>query len=111
MSIRTKKVLAVIVVILIAFSWVVLVKGIPGKINPLDKKIQLGLDIKGGVYVVLQANTNEKGTKLQKLMMSSKILIIPRNSLRKILEKRYACWSMVSQNLALWHSKIKSNVR
>jgi len=75
MKTRTKQILAVVVIIAIAFSWMLLLKGIPGKVGPLKDKIELGLDIKGGVYVVLQADTNLKGEKLSKLMEQTKAVI------------------------------------
>ncbi len=43
--------------------------------GPLKDKIKLGLDIKGGVYVVLEAQTNKKGEKLKDLMEQTQAVI------------------------------------
>ncbi len=37
-------------------------------ISPIKDSIKLGLDIKGGVYVVLEADTNAQGEELDKIM-------------------------------------------
>ena len=54
MSTRLRKVLAVFVALVIIFGWYVTIWGIPGVTDPVKDKIQLGLDIKGGVYAVLK---------------------------------------------------------
>ena len=58
MSFNVRRILAVIFVIIIAFGWVVTVKGI-GPMTPIKERMNLGLDIKGGVYVVLEADAKE----------------------------------------------------
>ena len=58
MSYNVRRVLAVIFVIIIAFGWFVTVKGI-GPLTPIKDRMGLGLDIKGGVYVVLEADEKE----------------------------------------------------
>ncbi|HPR24399.1 MAG TPA: protein translocase subunit SecDF, partial [Bacillota bacterium] len=69
-----KKVFAVLVIIIIAFGWYWSVAG-RGSVGPLKDKIKLGLDIKGGVYVVLEAQTNKKGEKLKDLMEQTQAVI------------------------------------
>ena len=58
MSYNVRRVLAIVFVIIIAFGWVVTVKGI-GPISPIKDRMGLGLDIKGGVYVVLEADAKD----------------------------------------------------
>ena len=58
MSYNVRRVLAIIFIIIIAFGWVVTVKGI-GPMTPIKDRMGLGLDIKGGVYVVLEADPEE----------------------------------------------------
>ena len=58
-SSAVKRVLAVLLVIITIFGWVITVKGLPGKMDPVASKIQRGLDIEGGVYVVLEATDTE----------------------------------------------------
>ena len=55
----TRKVLALLVVLLTVFGWYVSVWGLPGHMDPLVNKIPRGLDIDGGVYVVLEAQDTE----------------------------------------------------
>ncbi|MEG0157445.1 MAG: protein translocase subunit SecDF, partial [Anaerovoracaceae bacterium] len=65
MSNRMKKVLAVLILVIIVLGWYFTLWGIPGKVDPLKDKIQLGLDIKGGVYVVLEAQDTEDLTEAE----------------------------------------------
>ena len=58
MSYNVRRVLAIIFIIIIAFGWVVTVKGI-GPLTPIKDRMGLGLDIKGGVYVVLEADAKD----------------------------------------------------
>ncbi len=59
MSTAAKRVIAVLIIIITVFGWFLTVKGIPGKMDPVASKIQRGLDIEGGVYVVLEATDTE----------------------------------------------------
>lgn len=58
MSYRTRQVLAIFIVLVIAFGWLITVKGI-GPIESIKDRMSLGLDIKGGVYVVMEADKND----------------------------------------------------
>ncbi|MSU02311.1 protein translocase subunit SecD [Tissierella pigra] len=52
------------------------------EIPKIKDAIDLGLDLAGGVYVVLEAQTNAKGIELQKIMEQTKVIIDERvNSL------------------------------
>ncbi|MDR3305422.1 MAG: protein translocase subunit SecD [Clostridiales Family XIII bacterium] len=72
-----KKIAAIIVTVVIAFVWVVTVVGI-GPAGPIQDKIKLGLDISGGVYVVLEAQTAATGSELQGLMEQTQAVIDQR---------------------------------
>lgn len=48
------------------------------KIAKVKDSIDLGLDLKGGVYVVLEAQTDLQGAELQKVMEQSKMIISER---------------------------------
>lgn len=66
-----KKVLVILLIVIIAFGWFVSVNGLNvGKtiIEPINKQLKLGLDLKGGVYVVLEAKTDATGEDLKALM-------------------------------------------
>lgn len=70
-----KKILAVMVILLLVGSWVISFTGIPGKFGNLDKQMKYGLDINGGVYVLLEADTDAKGAELSKIMDQTKSVL------------------------------------
>ena len=59
------------------FGWYATVFGV-GSLAPLTDKIQLGLDIKGGVYVVMEAQTDKEGEELTELMNQTQQVISRR---------------------------------
>ncbi|MDR1778743.1 MAG: protein translocase subunit SecD [Clostridiales Family XIII bacterium] len=63
-------------VLFIAFAWYVTLAGI-GSFEPLKDKMKLGLDISGGVYVVMQAQVQdiEDQTEVDKLMNETQAVI------------------------------------
>ena len=65
------------VTIIIAVVWVITAVGI-GPVGPIQDKIKLGLDISGGVYVVLEAQTDAVGAELQGLMDQTQAIIEQR---------------------------------
>ena len=77
-SMKAKRMLAIIVLVILVFGWVLTIWGIPGtSVKPIKNKIQLGLDIKGGVYVVLKANNTDQysDSKLAELMDQTKSVV------------------------------------
>ena len=70
----TRKILAVLVIAVIALGWYVTVVGLGGA-GPIQDKIKLGLDIKGGVYVVMEAQTDLSGSDLKSLMEQTQAVI------------------------------------
>jgi SecD/SecF fusion protein len=72
-----KKALAVILSIVILFGWYVTLVGI-GSLGPIKDQMKLGLDLKGGVYVVMEAQTNTTGEDLKKLMSQTQAVIEKR---------------------------------
>ncbi|MHC1723656.1 MAG: protein translocase subunit SecD [Aminipila sp.] len=77
MSAQMKKALAVFVIIIIVLGWAVTIFG-AGPIPAIKDKIKLGLDIEGGVYVVMEAKTNATGDNLKKLMEQTQAVIEQR---------------------------------
>ena len=67
-----KKALAGLLVVIIIAGVITSLMGIGPTFRD---KIKLGLDFKGGVYVVMQAQTNAKGTELAKLMEQTQTVI------------------------------------
>jgi len=58
MNYTVRKIIAVFIVLCVIFGWLVKITGI-GPITPLKDRMSLGLDIKGGVYVVMEANKKD----------------------------------------------------
>lgn len=58
MNYTVRKIIAIFIVLCVVFGWLVTVTGI-GPITPLKDRMSLGLDIKGGVYVVMEANKKD----------------------------------------------------
>ncbi|MDD4563907.1 MAG: protein translocase subunit SecD [Eubacteriales bacterium] len=72
-----KKALAISLSILILFGWYVTLMGI-GSFAPIKDQIKLGLDLSGGVYVVMEAQTDAAGEELKKLMTQTQAVIEER---------------------------------
>ena len=72
-----KKALAVILSIIILFGWFVTLEGL-GPVKPIKDQMKLGLDLKGGVYVVMEAQTNATGEELKSLMSQTQAVIEKR---------------------------------
>ena len=71
MKTGTKKFLAVLVTAIIIIGWAIAING-AGPIKSINKQLKYGLDINGGVYVLLQADTKATGSDLSKLMDQTK---------------------------------------
>ena len=67
MNSKLRKFLASLVVIAVLFGWYVSIFGI-GSLNSIKDAMKFGLDINGGVYVVMEADTDVTGEDLTKLM-------------------------------------------
>ncbi|MGF6375574.1 SecD/SecF fusion protein [Clostridiales Family XIII bacterium PM5-7] len=67
MSLKLKKILACITIIATVAGWYVTVFGV-GSLNSIKDAMKFGLDINGGVYVVLEADTDATGQELTELM-------------------------------------------
>lgn len=78
MNYKLKRVLAVLVILLIAFGWYVTIFGLGSVMEPTKDKIKMGLDIKGGVNVVMEAKTDLEGEELVKLMNQTQAVIEER---------------------------------
>jgi SecD/SecF fusion protein len=72
-----KMILCVLLVLLTAFGCYTAAFGI-GSMKPLKKAEKYGLDINGGAYVVMQADTKAKGDKLNSLMNQTKTVMEQR---------------------------------
>ena len=70
-----KSICAVLVAVLLIAAWTVSFLGIGDKVGNLGKELKYGLDINGGVYVLLEADTDEKGADLQQIMNQTKSVL------------------------------------
>ncbi len=77
MSTSVRKILAIAVIIVIVIGYIITVNG-AGSVEPIKDKIKLGLDIKGGVYVVMEAQTDAVGEDLAKIMEQTQAVIEER---------------------------------
>lgn len=69
-----KKAAAIILAILIACGWYVSLCGV-GSVKPLKDQLRLGLDMVGGVSVVMEAQTDATGAELKQLMNQTQAVI------------------------------------
>jgi SecD/SecF fusion protein len=69
-----KKILSIALIVIVIFGWYVSIFGI-GSIMPVKDNLKLGLDLKGGVYVVMQAVTDVQGAELKQLMQQTQQVI------------------------------------
>lgn len=70
-----KKAFAILLILLIIGGWVISL----AEIGPsLKDEIKLGLDLKGGVYVVMEAQTDATGSELAQLMEQTQLVIEER---------------------------------
>ena len=58
MNYTLRKILALFIILCVIFGWLVTVTG-EGPITPLKDRMSLGLDIKGGVYVIMEADAKD----------------------------------------------------
>ena len=77
MNYKLKRIVAILFIIIIAGGWYLTIFGV-GSVDPIDERIKLGLDIKGGVYVVLEADTDLEGDELRTAMEESQAVIEER---------------------------------
>ncbi len=70
-----RRVLAVLVLLATVAGWYITIFGFGDKIGSIRDYMQLGLDLQGGVYVVLEADTDATGEELSQLMSQTQSVI------------------------------------
>lgn len=73
-----KRVMAVLIILVLIAGWYVTIFGVGDKVGSIKDYIKLGLDLQGGVYVVLEADTDATGTELASLMNQTQAVIEKR---------------------------------
>lgn len=71
---KMKKVLAVLLILVMVFGWYATLNGVGGA-DPLKDRLPLGLDIKGGVNVLMEVETDAQGEELTSVMNQTKEVI------------------------------------
>ena len=74
MNLNVKRGLVVLVIIALCFGWFVSLFGI-GEIDSVKSALKYGLDINGGVYVVMEAQTDITGEELEVLMDQTRAVL------------------------------------
>lgn len=74
MNLNVKRGLAVLVIIALIFGWFVSLFGI-GEFDSVKDALKYGLDIDGGVYVVMEAQTDATGDELAVLMEQTRAVL------------------------------------
>lgn len=81
MNSKVKKILSGLIVIAILFGWYVTIFGV-GPVKSIKDVMKFGLDINGGVYVVLEASADDienlKGEELSKVMEQTRAVLDKR---------------------------------
>lgn len=80
MSVKLKRILAALVIVVLVFGWFVTLCGIGDQskddaIKSVKDALKYGLDINGGVYVVMEAQTDLTGDELKELMDQTRAVI------------------------------------
>lgn len=70
-----RKILAAFIILITVAAWVISIFGIGDKVKSLNDQLKYGLDINGGVYVLLEADTDETGTEKAKLLEQTKTVL------------------------------------
>ena len=74
MNLKFKRGLALLVIIVLVFGWFVTLFGI-GDVDSVKDALKYGLDINGGVYVVMEAQTDATGEELEDLMDQTRAVL------------------------------------
>ena len=74
MNMNLRRILSGLVVIAVLFGWYITVFGI-GPVGNIKEEMKFGLDINGGVYVVMEAETDADGTELNDLMEQTRAVL------------------------------------
>ena len=70
-----KRVMAVLIILILIAGWYITVFGAGDKVGSIKDYMKLGLDLQGGVYVVLEADTDATGSELLSLMNQTQAVI------------------------------------
>lgn len=71
MNLKVRRILSLLILVIVLFGWYVSVFGI-GQYKSIKDALKFGLDINGGVYVVMEAQTDLKGKELRGVMEQTK---------------------------------------
>lgn len=72
---KLKSFLAVFLLLVLVVGWYISIFGIGKKVDKISDQLKYGLDINGGVYVLLEADIKESGTERAKIMEQTKTVL------------------------------------
>lgn len=75
---NVKRVMSVLIILILIAGWYVTIFGAGSVVGPIKDHMKLGLDLQGGVYVVLEADTDATGAELTSLMNQTQAVIEKR---------------------------------
>lgn len=75
---KMNKILAVVIILVLIGGWFVTLCGAGDKVGSIREYMKLGLDLQGGVYVVMEAETDAEGEDLRALMTQTQAVIEKR---------------------------------
>ena len=82
MNLKVRRILSLLILVIVLFGWYVSVFGI-GQYKSIKDALKFGLDINGGVYVVMEAQTDLKGKELRSVIDVYKRQVIDEAISRK----------------------------
>lgn len=85
MSSKVRKILSILILIVVIAGWYITVFGV-GSINSIKDALKFGLDINGGVYVVMEADTDLTGEELSNTMEQTRQVLNRRVNAMGIAE-------------------------
>lgn len=90
MSLKLRKVLALLIIVVILVGWYISIFGV-GPVSSVKDLLKFGLDINGGVYVVMEADTDLTGDALKETMEQT----------REIIDRRVNGMGIAESNVSL----------
>ncbi len=71
MNLKLRRVLACLIILAVLAGWYITIFGV-GSVNSIKNLMKFGLDVNGGVYVVMEAETDQTGAELAQTMEQTK---------------------------------------
>ena len=109
MSSKLKRILALLIIIVVLVGWYVSIFGV-GAFSSVKDLLKFGLDINGGVYVVMEAETDLTGDTLTETMEQTKEIIDRRVNGMGISEASVSIPSRLSEKQPSLNSCLRTEL-